>query len=181
MNQSNKKIAYLPFHAINEFMRPDFRLTILQQTLQALPTLSHDHQSVINSFLKKSVVIPGFRNSLLAPLPLKLKPSVTTFEKNPAFSAAILSAWSSSKPDLRQKVYELLLERGWELLPPDADRTKLPGFLPNWPENEDFAALDQAFHEKYAGDPTSSDDISLMVVWLSGRLPWEKSETETGE
>ena len=32
----NKKAQFLPFHAINEFMRDDFRLTILQEVLSNL-------------------------------------------------------------------------------------------------------------------------------------------------
>jgi hypothetical protein len=180
MEQSNRQISYLPFHAINEFMRPEYRQAVIQSTLQALPSLPANHQSTINGFLKKSVKIPGFRNSLLAPTPLKVKPSISTFEKNPGFVAAVLSAWSSTLPDLRQKVFELLTERGWDVMPPEADRTQLPGFLPSWPANEDFSTLDQAYQAKFPGEPSSADDVNLMVVWLSGRLPWEKSEENNG-
>jgi hypothetical protein len=180
MADSKKRIAFLPFHAINEFMRPDFRQAVIHATLQALPSLPNNYQSAVNGLIKKSVQIPGFRNSLQAPLALKVKPVIAAFEKNPAFVAAILSAWAFSKPELAQNVYGLLQSRSWEVMPPESDRTKLPGFLPDWPENEEFTALDQAYHEMFPQDLTNADDINLMVVWLSGRLPWEKSTNENG-
>jgi hypothetical protein len=129
--------------------------------------------------LKKLIQVPGFRNSLQAPAPLKLKPTLSAFEKNPALTGAILSAWSASRPELRQKVYELLASRGWELLPPEADRTKLPGFLTTWPPNEDFQELNEAFTQANPDISTTSDDVSLMAVWISGRLPFEKEEPES--
>jgi hypothetical protein len=70
-------------------------------------------------------------------------------------------------------VYDLLVARGWELLPPEADRTVLPGFLTKWPKGETFEVLNEVFLKMYPGTQASDDDISLMVVWLSGRLPYQ--------
>jgi hypothetical protein len=81
-------------------------------------------------------------------------------------------------------VYDLLVEKGWEILPAEANRAKLPGFMTIWPKGQDFEALNQAFHQKYPAVETSSDDISLMVVWVSGRLPYAteaEDEDEQGE
>ncbi|MEJ2600405.1 MAG: hypothetical protein P8Z00_18870, partial [Anaerolineales bacterium] len=86
---------------------------------------------------------------------------------------AILAIWAQSKPELRQQVYELLVEKGWEVLPAEANRAKLPGFATVWPKGQGFEELNQAFHEKYPQVEASGDDISLMVVWVSGRLPYE--------
>jgi hypothetical protein len=85
--------------------------------------------------------------------------------------AAIISAWAESQPELRENVYNLLVSRGWELLPIDTDRTKIPGFLTIWPRKDTFEIIDQAFREMFPDFPASNNDISLMVVWLSGRLP----------
>jgi hypothetical protein len=45
-----------------------------------------------------------------------------------------------------------------------------------WPKGEEFDVLNQAFQEMYPDQNFSSDDISLMVVWLSGRLPYQFEE-----
>ncbi len=173
-----KNVSFLPYHAINEFMRPEYRQSVIHAVITGLPNLPEKQQSAVNQMIKKMVQIPGFRNSLQAPAPLKVKPAIKTFEKNPAFVAALLSAWAELHTGLRQQVYDLLVRRDWEVLPPDADRTKLPGFLTTWPGNEDFSVLNKAFQETYPDAEVSSDDVSLMAVWLAGRLPMETSSAE---
>jgi hypothetical protein len=167
-----KKAQFLPFHAINEFMRPDFRLEVVRKTLYALPDLPENFRLPIDHITKKVVNVPGFRNSLKAPIALRVRPTAEAFEKNPDLVAAILSAWAESRAELRQQVYDLLVSRDWKVLPPETDRTKIPGFLTRWPEGEDFDLLNKAFSEKFPEMQTSSDDVSLMVVWISGRLPY---------
>ncbi|MFM8323136.1 MAG: hypothetical protein ACKOC5_19670, partial [Chloroflexota bacterium] len=64
--------------------------------------------------------------------------------------------------------------------PPEADRTRLPGFGVTWPKNEDFELLNNAFTEKYPDADQTTDDVSLMAVWVSLRLPMElEDEAET--
>ncbi len=174
--QSDKKVSFLPFHAINEFMTPEFRLNVVRNTLVALPTLPEHQRNAINKLTSKLVKIPGFRNSLKAPGPLRTKPTIEAFEKSPTLVAAILAAWAEAHADLRQMVFDLLQKRGWELLPIDTDRTQLPGFLTVWPREENFDVIYQAFTGTYPDLLASSDDVSLMVVWLSGRLPYQFSE-----
>jgi hypothetical protein len=76
-------------------------------------------------------------------------------------------------PELRKNVYDMLVLRGWEPLPIEADRLKLPGFIPTWPRGEDFETLNTAFAQANPETQFNSDDISLMVVWLSVRLPYK--------
>jgi hypothetical protein len=45
-----------------------------------------------------------------------------------------------------------------------------------WPENDGFEVLTQAFREKNPEFSISDDEISLMVVWVSNRLPYEMVE-----
>lgn len=170
---NEKKAQFLPFHALNEFMRPDYRQEVVRATLAALPNLPEDLRGEIDRLIKKHVRVPGFRNSAKAPTPVKVKPTAESFEKSPALVAAVLSAWSAAHPELRQQVHDLLSERNWELLPPEADRTKLPGFMIRWPKGEDFDVLNNAFKEKFPESNASSDDVSLMVVWISTRLPYD--------
>jgi hypothetical protein len=45
-----------------------------------------------------------------------------------------------------------------------------------WPKEDSFEILIDSFREKYPDYPLSDDDLSLMVVWLSNRLPYEMIE-----
>lgn len=173
---NDKKASFLPFHAVNEFMRNDYRASVVRYTLNALPALPDEFRVSIDRLTRKIVKVPGFRNSAKAPTSLRIKPTIDAFEKSPALVAAVLSAWSEAHLELREKVHDLLVERGWEILPLEADRTKLPGFITKWPKGEDFEILGAAFAEKYPDLRVDSDDVSLMVVWVSGRLPYSEEE-----
>jgi hypothetical protein len=197
----NTSAEYLPFHAINEFMRPDFRLSVVRETLNALPSLSEEHNNQINRLTNKLVKVPGFRNSDKAPAMMKVVPMAKSFEKSPELVAAILSAWAEANNELRFRVYNLLKDRGWAILsteqplskemlspeviqkwpilPPDVDRTKLPGFYTHWPKGEDYDTLYNQFTKTYPDMEISIDRVSLMVVWLSLRLPHQMEERET--
>jgi hypothetical protein len=174
----DKKIQFLPFHAINAFMRPDYRLEVIKAVLTDLQNVSDKKQALLSKFVKQHVVIPGFRHSMQAPLQMKIRPFMTSFENKPELAALTLDIWAELHKDLQAKVFQLLKDRNWEILPLEADRTKLPGFLTNWPENEDFDKIYAAFTEKYAGTEQSQDDVSLMVVWVGGRLPYESERKE---
>jgi len=173
---------FLPFHALNEYMRPDYRLTVVRATLNALPKLPNNFRSPIDKLTKKIVKVPGFRDGTQAPAALKAAPIADAFQKSPDLVAAILAAWAESQSDLRRKVYDLLKERNWDVLPPEADRTKLPGFMVVWPKGEDFDILNDAYAAVHPGEGTTTDDVSLMVVWVSTRLPFHDHEDdEDGE
>jgi hypothetical protein len=172
---------FLPFHAINEFMRSDYRLEVVRVTLNSLPALPVSFRSPIEQMTRMFVQVPGFRNSAKAPLGRRVRPTAETFEKNPHLVAAILSAWAEIHAGLRGQVFDLLVERGWDLLPPTADRTQLPGFLMTWPDGESFESLYQAFNEKYPEIQVNSDDVSLMIVWLSVRLPYQSEKDNPDE
>jgi hypothetical protein len=174
----DKEVSFFPYHAINEFMTDEYRDEVVRSVLLARETLPEEYTSRIDHNIKKAVQIPGFRNSAKAPAQLRVKPAVDSFQKNPTLVAAILAAWAELHADLRQQVYDLLVTRGWELLPIEADRTKLPGFLTKWLKGEDFETLFQAFTSSYPDVTPEMNDVSLMVVWLSGRLPYEFVEKE---
>lgn len=180
---SDKKVQFFQFHAINEFMLPDFRQQILTLVFSRIDELSAERRNALNNQVKRHVTVPGFRNSTLAPAAVKARASVKAFEKSPDLVAQVLSAWYELHPELCQKVYDMLVERGWTLLPVEADRTKLPGFMVTWPKQDEFEVLNAAFREKYPDFPAENNDISLMAVWLSTRLPYQLVEPgeETNE
>ncbi len=169
-----KQAEFIPFHAINEFMRNDYRIMVIRTALLALPKLDRGLGASIDRLTKKLVRVPGFRNSVRAPATVKAVAMVKPFEQSPKLVAAILAAWAESKSELRQQVYDILTAREWKILPIEADRTKLPGFLTRWPAEDDVEVLYTAYTEAHPDDDTSIDDMSLMVVWLAGRLPIDK-------
>jgi hypothetical protein len=175
---TDSKVRFLPFNAINIFMRPDYQVKVVKQVCSSAPTLSEGIKQRFNAFTRKYISVPGFRNSALAPLSLRTGPYIAAFEKKPELAGFTLDLWFRLNPDLADKVFSLLKARDWELLPLDTDRTKLPGFLITWPKDEDFEGINQAFKTMYPEDQSTDDDISLMAVWLSGRLPYEQDGEE---
>jgi hypothetical protein len=169
----DKKLRFLPFNALNEFMLDDYRQEVIKIVLVSLDKLTVDQKQSMNRAIKRSVVVPGFRNSALAPLPVKIKGVIETFQKNARFTAEMIQDWYCLNSELAAKVFELLKERGWELLPIETDRSKLPGFLITWPKSDSFEMLYDAYRVKYPDDGVADNDIGLMIVWLSVRLPYE--------
>ncbi|WP_075074240.1 hypothetical protein [Longilinea arvoryzae] len=172
MNEK-QQTQFLQFHAINEFMLPEYRQQVLTQVMSNLESLPADLRSRLNGQIRQLVKVPGFRNSSLAPVQVKARSAVQAFERSPQFAANVLAAWSELNIELRQQIFDFLTARGWTILPLDADRTKLPGFLTRWPKAEQFDMLDETFRSLHPETTHSKDDISLMAVWLSTRLPYE--------
>lgn len=172
----DKEVQFFPFHAVNEFMRDDYRFEILRSTLAGAEGLSRGTGSSLNRLVKQLVKVPGFRNSSLAPAALKAKNAASVFEKSPVFAAAVLAAWAELHAQLGSQMYELLNQHGWNILPLEADRTLMPGFLLQWPKEDDFDALYAAFRETYPESEAGDDDLGMMAVWISGRLPYEMVE-----
>src|SRR5512139_2956500 len=92
---------FLPFHAINEFMRSDYRLEVVRVTLNSLSVLPESFRLPIEQMTRMLVQVPGFRNSAKAPLGRRIKPTTDAFEKSPHLVAAILFAWAEVHADLR--------------------------------------------------------------------------------
>lgn len=180
MTEDNQA-QFVAFHAINQFMMVEYRQEILHKVLGRLDQLPAARKSTLQNQLKRYLKLTGFRNGALAPLPLRVKGAGSAFESHPDFVAQVLMAWSELNLELRQQVYDLLVERQWELLPPDTDRSKLPGFLVRWPQTETYDALDAAFAAKYPEVKAHEYDIRLMVVWLGGRLPYDMVEDDEEE
>jgi len=179
----NKQAHFFPFHGITEYMLPDYRLRVIQMVFNQFDQLPGERRSAINGLVKKHVQVPGFRNSTQAPAGVKARSSVTIFERRPEFTAQVLQGWAELNTELRQKVYDFLKAREWEVLPPEADRSKLPGFMIEWPKGQDYDVLGEAFVEMNPGYAHEENDLRLMIVWLAGRLPYDMygEEEEEGE
>jgi hypothetical protein len=175
-----KQEEYLPFHAINEFMRDDYRIIVISEVLSQQDKISPEKRSLIGKIIAKYVTVQGFRNSNLAPAGRKAKASVALFERSPEYVALIVESWTSLHEELAKTVYEILSEHAWEKLPGiDVDRSTLPGFLIHWPKADTFDVLIKAVQEKKPELKESDDNISLMAVWLGNRLPYDLYAQET--
>ena len=174
MPDQDDRLAFLPFHALNRFMREDFQLAVVRGTILSMHQLPGSLRRDIERQVNRSVAVPGFRTGAKAPPALIARHLPEAFEKNPALVAAVLAGWAELHAALRQEVFDILVERGWELLPAGADRSKLPGFLTTWPPDEDFDKINQAYSEKHPEGRSNSDEVSLMAVWLSARLPLDQ-------
>ncbi len=170
---SENPMQTIPFHAINEFMRSDYRIEVVRSVLTSQSLLPPQLQTQIERLTRKSVQIPGFRNSAKAPVNKRIRLTAEVFEKSPQMTAAILAAWAELKNDLRIQVFEYLTDLGWQLLPIETDRSQVPGFSITWPKGGDLEELAQKFLEQNPAQTASQDDVSLMIVWLGGRLPYQ--------
>jgi hypothetical protein len=171
MEKTNQQ-KYLPFHAINEFMRDDYRLTILQEVLSDQSVVKAEVHSRIGRMISKGVQIPGFRNSNQAPAAIKVKHCVSLFERSPEFSALVIEAWSDLHGALKKDMWELLKSRGWNIPVMDADHSQLSGFQLDWNKADTFEVLIDEIKKKNPGTQESDDNISLMAVWIGNRLPY---------
>jgi hypothetical protein len=169
----DKQVQFIPFNAINEFMLNDYRLHVIQQVLAGIDRLPGERRSAINNLVKRHVQVPGFRNSAQAPSGVKARASVSVFERRPEMVAHILQGWAELHPELSQMVFDFLKAREWDILPADADRTKLPGFLVVWPEGQTYDILDEGFAQMFPNEKVDAYDLRLMIVWMSNRLPYD--------
>ncbi len=177
--QTDQYEEFLPFNAINEFMRDDYRLTILQEVITHLESARPEQQKEISKFISQYVKIPGFRKSNLAPAPMKAKNAVVLFQQSAAFSSKIVETWSSLHPKLKETVWTVLNEKGWEPASIEIDRTALPGFQIHWSKADTFEVLNTDVRKLAPDLSESDDDISLMAVWIGNRLPYDLFNDET--
>jgi hypothetical protein len=176
---ADTKMQFLPFSAINMFMRPDYRTEVIKKVFGAITEMPEETKKKFNQLTKKLITVPGFRNSAQAPLAVRVKPYGIAFEKTPELAALTLDIWRRANSQVSERVFNLLKSRNWEIYPENTDRTKLPGFMITWPRDETFEAINKAYKAMYPDDETSEDDISLMTVWLSVRLPYQEDDQET--
>ena len=58
--KDTSKVQYLPFHSVNEFMRDDYRLTILHEVYSNLEKCTVLQKQLITRLFTRSVQIQGF-------------------------------------------------------------------------------------------------------------------------
>lgn len=177
-----EKEQFLSFAAINEFMRDDYRLSVITEVLSHLDKVPADQRNMINKLISKHVSIQGFRNSNLAPVGRKAKSSVDMYLASGPYCAAILEGWFRLHPELADAVYQVLKEKEWQNLQLlELDRSKLPGFQIHWPKSDTFDVLIKAVRAIKPFEDESDDNLSLMAVWVGVRLPYDLFVDDEGE
>jgi len=170
--------SLLPLISLNVFLLPDFRREILTTVLNQKDNLSPEIKQEFRQAIKEFVKISGFRNPLAAPQALQVRAMESPFEKESRFVKAILSSWADINSDLQAKVQAVLHELGFE---PNVQAPLYPdpenAFAVGWPEDLSFEKLADLVKQKTETD-ASSNEISLMTVWLTGRLPGSEPTTE---
>jgi hypothetical protein len=163
--------SLLPMISLNVFLLPDFRREILSTVLNEKETLSSENKRELTHAIREFVKISGFRNPLAAPQALQVRAMESPFEKESRFIKAILSSWADINSDLQANLQSVIPELDFEPndqapLYPDPENA----FALGWPEDLSFEKLADLVKQKKEID-ASSDAISLMTIWLTGRLP----------
>ncbi len=166
----------LPYKTINVFIDREYLESVLRDILGNLDQLPKEGQiSFVNQF-KKYVTILGFRNPMRAPLPLQVNAFASAFEEKDEVIPFTLTTWTRLNSDFAKSVEKWLKSEGWEDL--NAERTFVEGegFSNDWPEELGFDELIENYESANPDIEFSRDDLILMVLWLSGKLPEEQSE-----
>lgn len=167
---------YLPYKAINVFINRDYLEDVLKQVLERKGELPKEDLVAFNNQFKHYVTILGFRNPARAPLPLQVKAYATAFEEKDEVIPFTLSTWVELNENLAQMVISWLESQNWDRLMVRRDYKENEGFLNNWPASLTFDQLDEDFRKANPNADYEKDDLILMTIWISGRLPEEESD-----
>jgi hypothetical protein len=161
------------YRAINVYVEREHLEDVLERILKGINSLSKPEQIEFIKKFKQYVKVNGFRNPTMAPLPLRVNAYAIAFEDKDETVPFTLSTWTKINPDLANEVKSWLEDKGWEDLALVREYDEDGGFKSDWPEDfgsEDLIADFQKDHPESSFEP---DDITLMALWVSGKLPRE--------
>lgn len=167
---------YLPFKTINVFVDNEFLQRTVSDVLKNLPELSKEEQISFNTLFREYVNVLGFRNPMRAPMSLRINAYVKAFQEKEEVVPFTLSTWTKINGDLAEKVKAWLKSEGWENLRLERRFGEDEGFIQDWPSALTFDKLVNDFRKSHPNLDYDENDIILMVLWISGKLP----EEETG-
>jgi len=166
-------IETVPFKAINVYVNQDYLESILTAVLTDYKKLSKDQQIEFTRFLRKYVTILGFRDPARAPLSLQVNALAKAFEEKDEVVPYVLSIWAKTHEALAADVKAWLEEKKFENLATEREYAEGAGFTPDFPEKLSFDKLEKDFAKANPDAKYERDDLILMVLWISGRLPKE--------
>jgi hypothetical protein len=166
----------LSFRAINVFIERDFLQSKLEEILEARDELPKEEQIAFNNQFRKFVSVLGFRNPLRAPRQLQVNAYASAFEEKDEVVPFTLSTWTKLNQDFAEQVKDWLNSEGWEDLSLERSFESSDGFRDNWPEGVTFEKLSKKFHKDLPDVEFETNDLILMILWISDKLPPEQSE-----
>lgn len=169
------EIEYLPFKAINVFIESEYLRKTLKSILKNINSLPKEDRISFGNSFREYVNILGFRNPLRAPLTLQVNAFIKAFEEKDEVVPFTLSTWTKINSDFANKVKSWLESEGWDQLSLEKDFNENEGFLNKWPDGLSFEKIIEDFEKAHPDLDFDQDDLILMVLWISGRLPEEDS------
>lgn len=161
----------LSYRAINVFIEREYLEKIISFILKNAKSLPKEDQIEFNSHFNKYVKILGFRNPLRAPLSLQINGLTTAFEEKEEIIPKVLTTWTILNSPFSKIVSSWLEAEGWNNLKFKRIYSPEEGFIADWPKNFSFDQLDENFKKANPELKYEKNDLILMALWLSGKLP----------
>ena len=166
-------MAFLP-----TAMSPEHASSVVDRALDFRAEASVSTRNRLNSAIKGSVSVAGFRDASKAQRHQLREPVLTevVMGENGRLAGAVLRTWAESNDALRAMVGSHLRGRGMSVDGPDL---QVGTFKSTWPLHEWSVESELVINEG-PSDRFDSDDIALMLCYVSGRIPAEAQvETES--
>lgn len=166
-------IETIPFKAINVYINEDYLETVLKSVLTGYKKLPKQAQIEFTVFLRKYVTVLGFRDPSRAPLTLQVNALAKAFEEKDEVVPYVLSIWAKVNKKFADMVKSWLEDQGLKDLATEREYAEGAGFTQDLPKKYAFDKLEKAFAKDNPDAKFDRNDLILMVLWLSGRLPKE--------
>lgn len=170
------EIEYLPFKSINVFINRDYLERVIRLVLQEYRQLPKEKARSFVTQFREHVNILGFRNTIKAPISLQVNALASAFEEKNEVVPFTLSTWTLVRSSLAAEVKSWLKSEGWKGLSVDREFNDTEGFLSDWPKKLTFGKIIKDFKKTKPDVEFENDDLILMVIWISGKLPPDDSE-----
>lgn len=167
------EIETIPFKAINVYINEDYLETVLKSVLTGYKKLPKQAQIEFVVFLRKYATVLGFRDPSRAPLTLQANALAKAFEKKDEVVVYVLSVWAKVNNKLADEVKSWLSEQGLKDLETEREFAENAGFTRDLPKKLGFDKIEKEFAKANPDSKFERDDLILMVLWISGRLPNE--------
>lgn len=165
----------LSYKAINVYIEQDYLEKVMGTVLTGVKKLPKQDQIDFSRFMRKYVKILGFRDPSRAPLPLQINALTTAFEEKDEVVPFTLSVWAKVNKKLAKQVKTWLDGEGWKDLDTAREYSEDGGFVAEWPKKLTFDKLVKDFQKTDPDAKFDRDDLILMVLWVSGKLPKNQS------
>lgn len=163
--------AVLPYKAINVYMEQDYLESVVKSAITGVKKLSKQDQIDFSQFMKKHVNVLGFRDPSRAPVSLQVRALAKVFEEKDEVIPFVLSTWVKVNKKFVKPVRTWLEAEGFKDLQTEREFEEESGFVADWPKKLSFDQLAKKFKKDNPDIKINQDDLTLMVLWMTGQLP----------